>query len=133
MAMDGSAPMPVVLIVEDEDPVRSTMAEALEGEGFRVIQATDAEEALRTLETKPDIPVVVAGVEMPPGPKGSELATEADQRWPSVRFVITSAREWPDPGDMPESAIFLPRPWTSESLVQVVWEAVDRARLARGG
>lgn len=133
LAVEGSASMPIVLIVEDEEPVRRTMAETLTGEGFTVIQTTGVEEALRTLETAPNISVVVTGVEMPPGRKGSELATEAGQRWPSVRFVVTSAREWPDPGDMPASAIFLPRPWTSESFVQVVWEAMDRARLAQRG
>ncbi len=125
--------MPVVLIVEDEPLVRSIMADALQEEGFTVLEAANAAEAALILETRPDITVVLTDVEMPPGARGFDLVTEASKRWPHVRAVVTSGRTWPGPGDMPGSAVFLPKPWTSEILVQCVWEAVDRARVARQG
>jgi DNA-binding NtrC family response regulator len=123
--------MPAVLVVEDEALVRTTLAEVLQEEGFRVIQACNAAEAILVLEAHPDISVVLADVEMPPGAPGHHLATEASRRWPHVRFVITSGRTWPDPQDMPESAVFMPKPWTSELLVEFVWEAADRSQLVR--
>ncbi len=131
--IDGSSPMPAVLIVEDEPLVRSVMADALLEEGFTVLEASNTAEALLALEAQPDIAVVLTDVEMPPGARGFDLATEASKRWPHVRAVVTSGRTWPGPGDMPGSAVFLPKPWTSEILVQCVWEAVDRARVARQG
>ena len=123
--------MPAVLVVEDEPLVRTTMAEILQEEGFRVIQVCNAAEATLVLEAHPDISVVLTDVEMPPGAPGHHLATEASRRWPNVRFVITSGRTWPDPQDMPDSAVFMPKPWTSELLAEFVWEAADRSQLAR--
>ena len=123
--------MPAVLVVEDEALVRTTMAEVLQEEGFRVIQACNAAEAILVLEARPEISVVLADVEMPPGAPGHHLAIEASRRWPHVRCVITSGRTWPDPQDMPDSAVFMPKPWTSELLVEFVWEAADRSQLVR--
>ena len=125
--------MSVVLIVEDEPLVRSIVADALKEEGFRVIEAANVAEALVALEAQPDISVVLTDVEMPPGARGYDLATVAHQRWPHIRFVITSGRVWPNADDMPATAVFLPKPWTSESLVDHVWEAVERAKVARRG
>ncbi len=129
--MSNPTPAPVVLVVEDEALVRSIMAEALQEEGFTVIEASNAEEATQVLEARSDICVVLTDAEMPPGRRGFELAKEVSQRWPDIRVVISSGRAWPGPGDMPETAVVLPKPWTSELLAEYVWEAVDRAHTAR--
>ncbi len=129
--MSNLTPTPVVLVVEDEALVRSIMADTLQEEGLTTIEACNAEEAIQVLEARSDICVVLTDAEMPPGRRGFELAKEVSQRWPNIRVVISSGRAWPGPGDMPETAVFLPKPWTSEILVQCVWEAVDRARIAR--
>ena len=130
--MSDPTALPVVLVVEDELLVRSVMADALQEEGLTVVEATNAAEALLVLEARPDISVVLTDVEMPPGARGSHLAMEVSRRWPSIRVVVTSGRTWPQPHEMPDSAAFLPKPWTSELLVQYVWEAADRAQVARG-
>ena len=129
--MSDPAALPVVLVVEDEPLVRSVMVDALQEEGFAIIETSNAAEALLALEARPDISVVLTDVEMPPGPRGSHLAMEIGKRWPSVRTVVTSGRNWPQPHEMPDNAAFLPKPWTSELLVQYVWEAADRARVAQ--
>ena len=123
--------MSVVLIVQVEPLVRSIVADALKEQGFRVIEAANVAEALVALEAQPDISVVLTDVEMPPGARGYDLATVAHQRWPHIRFVVTSGRVWPNADDMPATAVFLPKPWTSESLVDHVWEAVERTKVAR--
>jgi DNA-binding NtrC family response regulator len=129
--MSTPTPTPIVLVVEDETLVRTVMVDALQEEGFTVVEAGNAEEALQVLEAHSGISVVVTDAEMPPGRRGFELAKEVSQRWPSMRVVISSGRAWPGPGDMPESATFLPKPWTAELLAQYVWEAEDRARASR--
>jgi DNA-binding NtrC family response regulator len=131
--MRDPTPMPVVLIVEDEPLVRTVMADALQEEGFRVIEVSNVAEALLTLEAQPDITIVLTDVEMPSGARGFDLVTDASRRWPHVRCVVTSGRTWPGPSDMPDNATFLPKPWTSETLVQCVWEAADRVRVVQGG
>jgi DNA-binding NtrC family response regulator len=130
--MSDPTVLPVVLVVEDEPLVRSVMADALQEEGFTVIEASNAAEALLMLEARPDISVVLTDVEMPQGVRGSHLAMEVSKRWPTIRVVVTSGRTWPHANEMPDSAVFLPKPWTSELLVQYVWEAADRAQVARG-
>src|SRR5215813_3403607 len=45
-----------ILIVEDETPMRTALADVLEGEGYRVLTAADGESGLnRALEEKPDL------------------------------------------------------------------------------
>jgi CheY-like chemotaxis protein len=54
----------VVLIVEDEALVRMT-AVMVEEAGFEVLEATNADEAIRLLEARRDITVVFTDIEMP--------------------------------------------------------------------
>jgi DNA-binding response OmpR family regulator len=48
--------MPRILIIEDETPMRTALADVLEGEGYRALTAADGEIGLRTaLDEKPDL------------------------------------------------------------------------------
>ena len=66
-----------LLIVEDEPFVRLTGADLLAEAGFEVLEAGNADEALRILETTPDVRVVFSDVEMPGSLDGraSELSS----------------------------------------------------------
>ena len=55
----------VILLVEDEVLVRMVAADVLEDAGFTVLESTNAEEALRLLETRPDVQVLFTDVNMP--------------------------------------------------------------------
>ena len=48
----------MILIVEDEFLLRLDSAETIESEGFEVIQAANADEAIAILKARPDIHVV---------------------------------------------------------------------------
>ena len=125
-SMSEDAPdRPVILIAEDEVLVRMLIADLVQDEGFKVIEVADATEALRVLEARPDIHVVVTDVEMPPGLNGVELATTVRERWPFVQVIVTSGRVIPD--QLPEGVVFIGKPWTAESLARHIQEAVERA------
>src|SRR3984893_8424442 len=64
----------VVLIVEDEHLVRVTSADLLAEAGFEVLEAANADEALRILEATPVVRVVFTDVEMPGSLDGLGLA-----------------------------------------------------------
>ena len=50
---------PVVLIVEDEDPIRDVIADVLEDHGFQTVRAANGADALRLLDTvRPDVMVL---------------------------------------------------------------------------
>ena len=122
---DPAPDRPVVLIAEDEVLVRMLIADVLQDEGYRIIEAANATEALRVLEARPDIHVVVTDIEMPPGLNGIELAAEVRERWPFVQVLVTSGLVFP--AELPEGAVFIAKPWTAESLARCVHEAVERA------
>jgi CheY-like chemotaxis protein len=122
---DAAPDRPVILIAEDEVLVRMLIADVLQDAGYKVIEAADANEALRVLEARPDVHVVVTDVEMPPGPSGIELAAEVRERWPSVQVVVTSGRVFPT--ELLEGVVFMPKPWTAECLARCVDEAAERA------
>src|ERR1041385_4015511 len=49
-------PMSRILIIEDETPMRTALADVLEGEGYRALSAADGEIGLRkAVEEKPDL------------------------------------------------------------------------------
>jgi CheY-like chemotaxis protein len=65
---------PVVLIVEDEFLLRKNAAGIIEDDGFEVVEAGNADEAIAILETRPDIRVVFTDIQMPGSMDGLKLA-----------------------------------------------------------
>jgi CheY-like chemotaxis protein len=122
---DVSPDRPVVLIVEDEVLVRMLIADVLQEAGYRIIEAANADEALRVLQARPDVHVVVTDVEMPPSPTGYDLAAQVRERWPYVQVLVSSGRVFP--AQLPDGVTFIAKPWTAESLARCVHQAVERA------
>lgn len=83
-------PMPCrILVVDDEDNHRKSLAIGLKLEGYRVFEAADAEAALALLAREPvDLALVDL---MMPGVNGLGLARRLRHRHPDVRVVLTSA------------------------------------------
>src|ERR1700732_5207732 len=79
-----------ILVVEDEAPVRYMMKRALEGAGYRVLDAGNATEALDLLARSAErISLVLADVFMP-GESGRELADRIGALIPGVAVLFTS-------------------------------------------
>ncbi len=123
---DPQPDRPVVLIAEDEVLVRMLIADVLQDAGYKIIEAASAEEALRVLEARPDVHVLVTDVEMPPGPTGYELAEQVRERWSYIQVLVTSGRMLPS-AELPDGVTFVAKPWTPTSLARCVHEAVERA------
>jgi CheY-like chemotaxis protein len=124
-------PLGVVLLVEDQPLVRLVTADLLLEANFRVIEAADAEEALRVLRAEIEVDVLLSDVEMPPGMSGYELAGHVHRDWPWVQILIMSGREWPRENDLPPGAAFLAKPCPNAALLSHVQEAAKRAQAAR--
>jgi len=113
----------VVLLVEDEAPVRAFASRALRLRGYTVIEADSAEQALKTLED-PDlsIDIFVTDVIMP-GMDGPSWVREALKRRPGVRVVFVSGYAEESFGDaqarIPNS-VFLPKPFSLNDLTETV-------------
>jgi CheY-like chemotaxis protein len=108
---------PAVLVVEDMPQIRATAVQLFEELGCTVFDAYNGQGALKILETRPEIQVLFADVRMP-GMSGPELTQVARRLRPDLKVVLTSgyvSRE-EVPGDIP----FVPKPWRTGDLVQVV-------------
>lgn len=113
----------VVLLVEDEAPVRAFASRALRLRGYTVLEAESAEDALRTLEDPGlTVDVFVTDVIMP-GMDGPSWVREALKQRPDVRVVFVSGYAEGAFGDsqpaVPNS-VFLPKPFSLNQLTDTV-------------
>ena len=65
---------PVVLVVEDEALIRLNAVDLIEEAGFQALEAANADEAIRILESRNDIRIVFTDVHMPGYIDGLKLA-----------------------------------------------------------
>lgn len=113
----------VVLLVEDEAPVRAFASRALRMRGYTVIEADCAEAALKALEDPAlDVDLFVTDVVMP-GMDGPSWVREALRDRPHVKVVFVSgyAEEAlsDSQGQIP-NAVFLPKPFSLNDLTATV-------------
>ena len=106
-----------VLVVEDEELVRLSAAVALEEDGFCVIEAGNAEDALKILQSRADVRLLFTDIHMPGGLDGMELAREVHARWPHVLLVITSGRNRPTSTEIPDHGRFIAKPYRAKELL----------------
>jgi two-component system cell cycle sensor histidine kinase/response regulator CckA len=115
----------VVLLVEDEAPVRAFAARALRLRGYTVIEAETAEEALATLEDDTlAVDIFVTDVVMP-GMDGPSWVREARKQRPDVSVVFVSGYAEDAFGEGQEeipNSVFLPKPFSLNDLTNTVHE-----------
>lgn len=104
----------LVLVVEDEPLVRLDAVAMLEDAGYTVLQAADADEAIKLLELHSEIRLLFTDVQMPGSMDGIKLVEAVRNRWPPVRIVVTSAR--PRPVQLDDKTIFVPKPYSWSTL-----------------
>ena len=115
--------MKTILVVDDTPSQLELMAQYLKEDGFSVITATDAKEAIgKATDYKPD--AIVTDVVMP-GMSGFELCrtlkkTEATQKMPIV--VCTSKNQELDRlwGMKQGADVYITKPFTKDELVRAV-------------
>jgi len=111
MVPGSYAQTPAVLIVEDEPLVRLCAVEAVEGAGFEVIEAANADDAIRILESRTDIRVVFTDMHMPGSMDGLKLAHAVRNRWPPIKIIVTSGRERIAERELPTGGRFFAKPY----------------------
>lgn len=123
LQLDATPAEGIVLLVEDEAPVRAFASRALQLRGFTVLEADSAEEALDIL-SDPSIcvDVFVTDIVMP-GLDGPSWVQQALKTRPAAKVVFVSGYAEGDFGDtqarIPNS-VFLPKPFSLTQLTDVV-------------
>ncbi len=80
----------VVLVLEDEEDLRRTTANLLEGLNYRACQARDAAEALTVLDSGEKVHLLFSDVVLPGGLSGPELADKARAKYPDLKVLYCS-------------------------------------------
>jgi two-component system cell cycle sensor histidine kinase/response regulator CckA len=116
-----------ILLVEDEDGLRSLNARGLRSRGYSVIEASNGVEAMEALEEKDGaVDLVVSDVVMPEM-DGPTLLREMRKRNPNLKIIFVSgyAEEAFDKS-LPENEqfAFLPKPFALSALVEKVKETM---------
>ncbi|MEJ8850234.1 GAF domain-containing hybrid sensor histidine kinase/response regulator, partial [Variovorax rhizosphaerae] len=79
-----------VLVVEDEDVIRTMVAEVLSGQGYAVLQASNGAEAQRILNTERKVDLLLTDVGLPGGMNGRQLAETARLRRPALKVLFVT-------------------------------------------
>ena len=113
----------LILIVEDEAPVRAIAARVLADVGYRVLEAESGAMAIELLRRSADRPALVLTDVVMPGMSGSELAAAVGRLAPGTPVLFTSGYtdgEILRRGLLEPGADFLPKPFSPEALVRAV-------------
>jgi CheY-like chemotaxis protein len=116
----------LVLIVEDEILIRMLLSEALRQEGYAVIEAANADEALLVLHASPNPDVLITDVRMPGTVDGFELAAYVRRTRPALKVIITSGHAGAD-GARGLADAFHPKPYELGAIVGSIRTLTARA------
>ena len=101
----------IVLVVEDEPMQRMMAVDLVEDAGFEAVEAMGSNDAVRILESRPDIRIVFTDIDMPGGLDGMKLAAMIRDRWPPIELIIISGKHRPKPEDLPARGVFFAKPY----------------------
>ena len=119
-----------ILVVEDDEAVRSLVREVLEHHQYRVLEAAHAEAALavwREHDGKADL--LLTDIVMP-GVNGLELAQQLLAESPQLKVIYTSgysAELFAGTQPLEEGRNYLPKPYLSAKLTTIVRAALEPA------
>jgi PAS domain S-box-containing protein len=116
-----------VLVVDDEAGLLKLATRLLQRQGYTVLIAGSAEEALRVVERNPSVAVVLTDVVMP-GVSGPELTRQVVERRPALKVIYMSG--YPEGaiarhGILDPGIAFLPKPFTADTLGRKIREVLD--------
>lgn len=128
MAETATRGAETVLLVEDDEHVRDLTRRALERHGYRVLTASNADEALGlAMKHRDSIRLLLTDVVMP-GLSGSELADRLLSNCPGLKVLYTSGYTEDaivHHGVLRKGVSFLPKPFAPDTLTREVRRVLD--------
>ena len=116
-----------VLVVEDEEVVRTLLARTLERLGYTVETAEDPSVAIPMLRERGDEFALVISDMVMPHTTGAEFAREVAHWMPELPFIFMSGYTEDVVPQSGATGSFLQKPFTSEALATTVLEALERS------
>jgi DNA-binding NtrC family response regulator len=120
----------LILVVDDDDPVRVMLARLLGAEGYSVLQAANATEARTVLSG--EHPVLVISDIVMPGESGIELRRTIAERWPDLPVILISGYSAEGPAEFAArtpNTWFVQKPFAADLLLSLVGQTVSDERI----
>ncbi|MEP7304359.1 MAG: response regulator [Acidobacteriota bacterium] len=117
-----------MLVVEDVEDLRELTTRLLEVQGYQVLVASNANEALHVFDQHASIDVILTDVVMP-GISGPELIEQLRSRRPGLKVICMSGyteEAIAHHGVLTPGIAFLHKPFTSATLGRKIREALDQ-------
>jgi two-component system, response regulator PdtaR len=106
----------MILVVDDDVFERMGASDMFLDAGYRVLEAGNADDALRFFETDAGIGLLFTDVSMPGSMSGADLARQVAGRWPGVGIIMTSGR--PRPDKLPPRMGFHDKPYAPAAVLR---------------
>ena len=121
-----------VLIIDDEEKLRTLLAKIISLEGFEVLQAGDVKKGLQKLENA-DVDVVICDFKLPDG-TGVELSKTIKEKYPAIEIILLTAY-----GNIPDSvqAIkngafdYITKGDDNNKIIPLLYKATEKVVLAK--
>ena len=117
----------VVLVVEDNAIIRMGAVDLVLSAGYEALEACDADEAIRILETRNDVELVFTDVQMPGTMDGIKLSHYIRDRWPPVKLIVASGNAILEESSLPFGSRFFSKPYDDNTIAEAM------ARLLESG
>jgi DNA-binding NtrC family response regulator len=120
-------PGETILVVEDDEQVRSVALRNIEELGYGTLEAQNAAAALRVLDAHPEIVLLFTDIVMP-DMNGRALADEATRRRPALKVLFTTGftrNAVVHNGVVDAGVNFIAKPFSIEALATKIRMALD--------
>jgi DNA-binding NtrC family response regulator len=128
ITFDAPAGSETILVVDDEPLVLRLCCSILERQGYQVLSAGSAQEALRFCVAGGPKPQLLLSDVIMPKVKGTDLAERVWKIYPDMRVLYMSGfdgREIPEYDILRSRAKLIPKPFTPQELLIAVRLALD--------
>jgi PAS domain S-box-containing protein len=117
-----------ILVLEDDDDVRTHSVECLRELGYRVVEAHDGPSALRLLERQPRVDLLFTDVVLPGGLTGAQAAAQAREIRPDLKVLFTTGyarNAIIHHGRLDKGVQLITKPFTFSDLAAKVRDVLD--------
>ncbi|PZN97216.1 MAG: response regulator [Alphaproteobacteria bacterium] len=122
----GSVPGVEILVVEDELLVRLMISEALRDEGYSVIEAYNADEALSILDAGKAFDLIISDVRMPGSMDGLGLLDRVRQQSPALPVILTSGHLEPEVALARGATRFVGKPYDLATMLASIVDGLAK-------
>lgn len=110
----------VVLVVEDSAIIRMGAVDLVLSAGYEALEARDADEAIRILESRSDIDLVFTDVQMPGTMDGIKLCHYIRERWPPVKLIVASGATILEESNLPMGSRLFSKPYDDHTITDAM-------------